>query len=77
MGVTQNMALKEGCVDTNKALGVQGTAHVVDVGFAGTIESCKVASSERVEDPGEMVLWVFLGESLEGNVRVVFDEVRC
>ncbi|KAF7791357.1 hypothetical protein EIP86_002371 [Pleurotus ostreatoroseus] len=70
MGVTKNMALKEGRVDTNKALGVQGSTHVVNVGFAGTIEPGKVASSKRVEDPSEVILRVLFDESLEGKIGV-------
>lgn len=77
MSVTQNMALEEGSVDTNKTLGIERSAHIVDIGFACTIKSSKVASSERVKDPSEMVFRVLLDETLEGNVGIVFDEVRC
>ncbi len=71
MGVTKNMALEEGRVDTNKALGVQGSTHIVNVGFTGTIEPGEVASSKRVEDPSEVILRILFEESLEGKVGVL------
>lgn len=75
--ITQNVALKEGCMDTNKAFWIQGTAHVVNIGFSGTVETGKVGPSEGIEDPGKVILGVVLGEGLVGDVGIFLRKVSC
>lgn len=62
----------------DETLRVEGAAHIVDIGFAGSVESCKVASSECIEGPGKLVLRVVSEEGLVGFLRafVLFVDVR-
>lgn len=56
MGVTEDAAVEELRMDTNQALRIYGATHIVDVGFAGRIESSVITSAEGVENPSKPVL---------------------
>ena len=39
VGISQHATAQKFCMHADQALGVQGTAHVVDVGFSSPLES--------------------------------------
>lgn len=51
MSVSKDVLLKKFGMDADEALRIERATHVIYVGFASPIESCEVASSERVKNP--------------------------
>ena len=46
MRVPQDAPLEEVGVDLDEAFGIERAPHIINVGFASTVESCKITPSE-------------------------------
>lgn len=75
MGVAEDVAVKEASMDADQALGVERAAHVVDIRLAGAVETREVATTQGIEDPGELILRVLLEERFVGCGSGVLEDV--
>jgi hypothetical protein len=57
MGITEDATIEELRVDANQTLWIYSAAHIIDVGFPGSLESSVIASAESVENPSKLVLY--------------------
>lgn len=62
-------------MDADQTLGIERAAHVIDIGFARSVEPREVAAAKRIEDPGELVLGILLQEGLVRCRRAVLQDV--
>ena len=51
MSIAEDIAVEKVSVDPNQAFRIEGSTHIVDVGFACAFQPRKVSSTESVENP--------------------------